>query len=190
MFDRFTDRARKTMGLARLEAQRLTHDYIGTEHMLLGLILEGSGVAADVLKNLDIDTKRVRAEVLKLVTPGDSMVTMGQLPFTPRGKRVLELALEEASTIGHNYIGTEHLLLGLIREEHGVAARVLRSVGLSAESVREEILELLGVEGTPERIPRSELSELAALRARVDALEARMRKLEGDPSGGSPRHPK
>ena len=96
MFDRFTDRARKVMGLARQEAQRFNHDYIGTEHILLGLIQEGSGVAADVLKNLDVDPKKIRQEIEKLVSHGTTMVTMGQLPFTPRAKRVLELSMEEA----------------------------------------------------------------------------------------------
>jgi len=106
MFDRFTDRARKVMGLARQEAQRFNHDYIGTEHVLLGLVQEGSGVAASVLKNLDIDLKKIRLEVEKLVSNGTTMVTMGQLPFTPRAKKVLELSLEEASNLGHTYIGT------------------------------------------------------------------------------------
>ncbi|MCZ6574014.1 MAG: NDP-hexose 4-ketoreductase, partial [Planctomycetota bacterium] len=146
MFDRFTDRARKVMGLARQEAQRFNHDYIGTEHILLGLIQEGSGVAADVLKNLDVDLKRIRQEVEKLVSHGTTMVTMGQLPFTPRAKKVLELALEEASNLGHNYIGTEHLLLGLIREQEGIAAQVLQNIKVRLEDVREEVLELLGAE--------------------------------------------
>jgi len=146
MFDRFTDRARKVMGLARQEAQRFNHDYIGTEHILLGLIQEGSGVAADVLKNLDVDLKKIRQEVEKLVSHGTTMVTMGQLPFTPRAKKVLELALEEASNLGHNYIGTEHLLLGLIREQEGIAAQVLQNIKVRLEDVREEVLELLGAE--------------------------------------------
>jgi len=146
MFDRFTDRARKVMGLARQEAQRFNHDYIGTEHILLGLIQEGSGVAADVLKNLDVDPKRIRQEIEKLVSHGTTMVTMGQLPFTPRAKKVLELALEEASNLGHNYIGTEHLLLGLIREQEGIAAQVLQNLSVRLEDVREEVLELLGAE--------------------------------------------
>src|SRR5881227_4089918 len=115
MYERFTDRARKVMQLANQEAQRFNHEYIGTEHILLGLVKEGSGVAANVLKNLDIDLKKIRLEVEKLVKAGPSMVTMGQLPFTPRAKKVLELSVEEASNLGHNYIGTEHLLLGLIR---------------------------------------------------------------------------
>jgi len=146
MFDRFTDRARKVMGLARQEAQRFNHDYIGTEHILLGLIQEGSGVAADVLKNLDVDPKKIRQEIEKLVSHGTTMVTMGQLPFTPRAKKVLELALEEASNLGHNYIGTEHLLLGLIREQEGIAAQVLQNLSVRLEDVREEVLELLGAE--------------------------------------------
>ena len=115
MFDRFTDRAKKVMNLARQEAQRFNHEYLGTEHVLLGLVQEGSGVAANVLKNMGIDLNKIRMEVEKIVKTGPSMVTMGQLPFTPRAKKVLELSMEEAGTIGHNYIGTEHLLLGLIQ---------------------------------------------------------------------------
>ncbi len=146
MFDRFTDRARKVMGLARQEAQRFNHDYIGTEHILLGLVQEGSGVAASVLKNLEIDLKKIRHEVEKLVSNGTTMVTMGQLPFTPRAKKVLELSLEEASNLGHTYIGTEHLLLGLIRENEGIAAQVLRNLKVKLDDVRDEVLELLGAE--------------------------------------------
>ena len=150
MFDRFTDRARKVMGLARQEAQRFNHDYIGTEHILLGLVKEGSGVAANVLKNMNVDLKKIRLEVEKLVKTGSNMVTMGQLPFTPRAKKVLELSLEEASQLGHNYIGTEHLLLGLIREHDGIAAQVLMNLGTKLEEVREEVLEFLGAELPPE----------------------------------------
>ena len=146
MFDRFTDRARKVMGLARQEAQRLNHEYIGTEHILLGLVQEGSGVAANVLKNLDVDLRKVRQEVEKLVKTGPSMVTMGQLPFTPRAKKVLELALEEASSLGHNYIGTEHILLGLIKEQDGKAAKVLTNLSVQLDAVRNEILDFLGAE--------------------------------------------
>jgi ATP-dependent Clp protease ATP-binding subunit ClpA len=146
MFDRFTERARRVMTLARTEAQALRNDYIGTEHVLLGLVQEGTGVAAQVLKNLDVDLKKVRAEVEGLVEQGTSPATRGQFPFTPRAKRVLELALEEAQGLGHNYIGTEHLLLGLIRENDGPAAHVLRNLGVGTEAVREEVAELLGVE--------------------------------------------
>ncbi len=146
MFDKFTDRARKVMSLARQEAQRFNHEYIGTEHILLGLVQEGSGIAARVLKNLDVDLRKIRTEVEKLIPHGPPTVQMGQLPFTPRAKRVLELAQEEANNLGHDYIGTEHLLLGLLRENEGVAAQVLMNLGLKLEDVREEVLEVLGAD--------------------------------------------
>jgi ATP-dependent Clp protease ATP-binding subunit ClpC len=144
MYERFTDRARKVMQLANQEAQRFNHEYIGTEHILLGLIKEGSGVAANVLKNLDVDLRKVRLEVEKLVQSGPDMVTMGKLPQTPRAKKVIEYSMEEARNLGHNYVGTEHILLGLLREQEGVAAQVLMNVGLKLEEVREEVLNLLG----------------------------------------------
>src|SRR5436189_4726103 len=144
MFERFTDRARKVMALANQEAQRLNHEYIGTEHRALGLVKEGSGVGANVLKNLDVDLRKVRLEVEKLVKSGPDMVTMGKLPQTPRAKKVIEYAIEEARNLNHNYVGTEHLLLGLLREHDGVAAQVLMNLGLKLEEVREEVLNLLG----------------------------------------------
>jgi ATP-dependent Clp protease ATP-binding subunit ClpC len=144
MFERFTDRARKVMALANQEAQRFNHEYIGTEHILLGLVKEGSGVGANVLKNLGVDLRKVRLEVEKLVKSGPEMVTMGKLPQTPRAKRVIEYAIEEARNLNHNYVGTEHLLLGLLREQDGVAAQVLMNLGLKLEDVREEVLNLLG----------------------------------------------
>jgi ATP-dependent Clp protease ATP-binding subunit ClpC len=144
MYERFTDRARKVMQLANQEAQRFNHEYIGTEHILLGLVKEGSGVAANVLKNLDVDLRKIRLEVEKLVQSGPDMFTMGKLPQTPRAKKVIEYAIEEARNLNHNYVGTEHLLLGLLREEEGVAAQVLRNLGLKLEDVREEVLNLLG----------------------------------------------
>ena len=144
MFERFTDRARKVMALANQEAQRFNHEYIGTEHILLGLVKEGSGVGANVLKNLDVDLRKVRLEVEKLVKSGPDMVTMGKLPQTPRAKKVIEYAIEEARSLNHNYVGTEHLLLGLLREQDGVAAQVLENLGLKLEDVREEVLNLLG----------------------------------------------
>ncbi len=144
MFERFTDRARKVMALANQEAQRFNHEYIGTEHILLGLVKEGSGVGANVLKNLDVDLRKVRLEVEKLVKAGPEMVTMGKLPQTPRAKKVIEYAIEEARNLNHNYVGTEHLLLGLLREHDGVAAQVLMNLGLKLEQVREEVLNLLG----------------------------------------------
>jgi len=150
MFDRFTDRAKKVMNLARQEAQRFNHEYLGTEHILLGLVQEGSGVAANVLRQMSIDLSKIRSEVEKLVKTGPSMVTMGQLPFTPRAKKVLELSMEEASNLGHNYIGTEHLLLGLIKENEGIAAKVLTNLGVKLEDVREEVLEFLGADSSEE----------------------------------------
>ncbi len=144
MYERFTDRARKVMQLANQEAQRFNHEYIGTEHVLLGLIKEGSGVAANVLKNLDIDLRKIRLEVEKLVQSGPDMVTMGKLPQTPRAKKVIEYSMEEARNLNHNYVGTEHILLGLLREQEGVAAQVLMNLGLKLEDVREEVLSLLG----------------------------------------------
>ena len=156
MFERLTDRARKVMALANQEAQRLNHEYIGTEHILLGLVKEGSGVGANVLKNLDIDLRKVRLEVEKLVKSGPEMVTMGKLPQTPRAKKVIEYAIEEARNLNHNYVGTEHLLLGLLREHDGVAAQVLMNLGLKLEEVREEVLNLLGAGGEAEEAPQSQ----------------------------------
>jgi ATP-dependent Clp protease ATP-binding subunit ClpC len=144
MYERFTDRARKVMQLANQEAQRFNHEYIGTEHILLGLVKEGTGVAANVLKNLDIDLRKIRLEVEKIVQAGPDMVTMGRLPQTPRAKKVIEYSIEEARNLNHNYVGTEHLLLGLLREQEGVAAQVLMNLGLKLEDVREEVLNLLG----------------------------------------------
>jgi ATP-dependent Clp protease ATP-binding subunit ClpC len=144
MFERFTDRARKVMALANQEAQRFNHEYIGTEHILLGLVKEGSGVGATVLKNLEVDIKKLRLEVEKLVKSGPDMVTMGKLPQTPRAKKVIEYAIEEARSLNHNYVGTEHILLGLLRESEGIAAQVLMNLGLKLEDVRQEVLNLLG----------------------------------------------
>jgi ATP-dependent Clp protease ATP-binding subunit ClpC len=144
MFERFTDRARKVMALANQEAQRFNHDCIGTEHILLGLVKEGSGVGAQVLKNLDVDIKKLRLEIEKLVKSGPDMVTMGKLPQTPRAKKVIEFAIEEARSLNHNYVGTEHILLGLLREADGIAAQVLMNLGLKLEDVRQEVLNLLG----------------------------------------------
>ena len=144
MYERFTDRARKVMQLANQEAQHFNHEYIGTEHILLGLVKEGSGVAANVLKNLDGDLRKIRIEVEKLVQTGPEMVTMGKLPHTPRAKKVIEYSMEEARNLGHNYVGTEHILLGLLREQEGVAAQVLLNLELRLDEVREEVLNLLG----------------------------------------------
>ncbi len=144
MFNKFTERARKVILLAKQEAKRFNHDYIGTEHILLGLLREGEGVAAAVLQSLGMNLNNIRLEVEKLVQIGPATVVSGDLPFTPKAKKVMELAMEEARTLGHNYIGTEHLLLGLIREGEGVASQVFMNMGLDLEKVREEVIKLLG----------------------------------------------
>jgi len=144
MFNRFTERARKVIILAKEEARRFNHDYIGTEHILLGLIREGEGVAATVLQKMGVSLENIRLEIEKLVQPGPTTQIIGDIPFTPRAKKALELAAEEARSLGHNYIGTEHLLLGLIREGEGVASQVLLNLGLDLERVRNEVMELLG----------------------------------------------
>ncbi len=144
MFNKFTERARKVILLAKQEAKRFNHDYIGTEHVLLGLLREGEGVAAAVLQSLGMNLNNIRIEVEKLVQVGPPTVVSGDLPFTPKAKKVMELAMEEARTLGHNYIGTEHLLLGLIREGEGVASQVFMNMGLDLEKVREEVIKLLG----------------------------------------------
>ncbi|HET6442111.1 MAG TPA: ATP-dependent Clp protease ATP-binding subunit [Phycisphaerae bacterium] len=165
MFERFTDRARKVMALANQEAQRFNHEYVGTEHVLLGLVKEGQGVAANVLHSLGIDLKKIRLEVEKIVKSGPDMVTMGKLPQTPRAKKVIEFAIEEARNLGHNYVGTEHLLLGLLREHDGVAAQVLMNLGLKLDDVRSEILNILGaaVEGETETEAQRGKSKTPAL---------------------------
>ncbi len=144
MFNKFTERARKVILLAKQEAKRFNHDYIGTEHILLGLLREGEGVAAAVLQSLGMNLNNIRLEIEKLVQIGPTTVVTGDLPFTPKAKKVMELAMEEARALGHNYIGTEHLLLGLIREGEGVASQVFTNMGLDIEKVREEVIKLLG----------------------------------------------
>ena len=183
MYERFTDRARKVMQLANQEAQRFNHEYIGTEHVLLGLIKEGSGVAANVLKNLDIDLRKIRMEVEKLVQSGPDMVTMGKLPQTPRAKKVIEYSMEEARNLNHNYVGTEHILLGLLREQEGVAAQVLMNLGLKLEDVREEVLNLLG-HGMDEGSERSGMGGRATAGAGAGGGGG-----EGAPKGGKSKTP-
>ncbi|MHC4092939.1 MAG: Clp protease N-terminal domain-containing protein, partial [Planctomycetota bacterium] len=172
MFERFTDRARKVMALANQEAQRFNHEYIGTEHILLGLVKEGSGVGANVLKNLEVDLRKVRLEVEKLVKSGPNMVTMGKLPQTPRAKKVIEYAIEEARNLNHNYVGTEHLLLGLLREQDGVAAQVLMNLGLKLEEVREEVLNLLGASAEAEEGPAVPSGEPKKGKSKTPALDS------------------
>src|SRR5262252_4759274 len=142
VFERFTDRARRVVVLAQEEARTLNHDYIGTEHILLGLIGEGEGVAAKALESLGISLEAVRQQVEEIIGQGQQAPS-GHIPFTPRAKKVLELALREAQQLGHNYIGTEHLLLGLIREGEGVAAQVLVKLGADLNRVRQQVIQLL-----------------------------------------------
>ena len=146
MFERFTERARQVVVLAQEEARTLKHNYIGTEHILLGLLREEEGLAARVLERLDITVERVRAQVVRIVGSGEE-VTSGQIPFTPRAKKVLELALREALSLGHNYIGTEHILLGLVRENEGVAARILLDFDADSEKIRNEVIRMLSGPG-------------------------------------------
>ncbi|MBA2698541.1 MAG: AAA family ATPase, partial [Nocardioidaceae bacterium] len=142
MFERFTDRARRVVVLAQEEARMLSHNYIGTEHILLGLIHEGEGVAAKALESLNISLEAVRAQVEEIIGQGPQAPS-GHIPFTPRAKKVLELSLREALQLGHNYIGTEHILLGLIREGEGVAAQVLVKLGADLNRVRQQVIQLL-----------------------------------------------
>ena len=159
MFERFTERARQVVVLAQEEARTLKHNYIGTEHILLGLLREEEGLAARVLEGLEITVEEVRAQVIRIVGSGEE-VTSGQIPFTPRAKKVLELALREALSLGHNYIGTEHILLGLVRENEGVAARILADFDADSEKIRNEIIRMLSGPGR-----RQQGQALAAARA-------------------------
>ena len=145
MFERFTERARQVVVLAQDEARTLKHNYIGTEHILLGLLREEEGLAARVLDSLDITVEEMRVQVARIVGQGDE-VTTGQIPFTPRAKKVLELALREALSLGDNFIGTEHILLGLVRENEGVAARILLDFDADAEKIRNELLRVMSRE--------------------------------------------
>ena len=141
-FDKFTERARRVLTLAQEEAQRFNHGYIGTEHLLLGLVREGEGVAAKVLANMGIELNKVRSAVEFIIGRGDRMVA-GDIGLTPRAKKVIELAVDEARRLNHHYIGTEHLLLGLVREGEGIAAGVLESLGVSLEKVRSQVIQVL-----------------------------------------------
>ena len=145
----FTDRVRKVLAMAREEAIRLQHDYVGTEHILLGLIREGEGVAAAVLTNLNVDLDQIHDQVEESVKKGKATIALGELPYTSRAKKVLEFAMAEARELNHSYVGTEHLLLGLLREEKGIAAQVLNSLGVSMEEARSETLKVLGSDVGP-----------------------------------------
>ena len=170
MFNRFTERARKVIILAKEEARRFNHDYIGTEHILLGLIREGEGVAAAVLEKMGLNLQTIRLEVEKVVQPGPSTQILGDIPFTPRAKKALELAAEEARALGHNYIGTEHILLGIIREGESVASQVLLNLGLDLERVRNEIMAVLGA-ATP-GFSQQQQQQSAPGKTKTPALDA------------------
>jgi len=143
MYERFTDSARKVMQLAEQEAMRLNHEYVGTEHLLLGLVKAGNCVGVTVLLNVGVELGQIQAEIGQ-IPAGPELVTMGELPHTPRAKRVIEYAIDEAGNLGHNWVGSEHLLLGRIREQDGVAGQILRNMGLKLEDVRQEVLNVLG----------------------------------------------
>ncbi|MBF0485292.1 MAG: ATP-dependent Clp protease ATP-binding subunit [Candidatus Omnitrophica bacterium] len=183
MFNRFTERARKVIVYAKEEARRFNHDYIGTEHLLLGLIREGEGVAAAVLQKLGVDLESIRIEVEKLVQPGPQTQVVGDIPFTPRSKKALELAAEEARALGHNYIGTEHLLLGLVKEGEGMAYRVLLNLGLDLGKLRSEVMELLGsgIPGYGQQQPPQEQRQAGASKTpAIDAYGRNLNKLAKD----------
>ena len=179
MFERFTERARQVVVLAQEEARSFKHGRIGTEHLLLGLLREREGLAARVFDSLDLRYEEVRAHVARIAGEGDE-VTAGEMPFTPRAKKVLELALREALALGHNYLGTEHILLGIAREGEGVAAQVLREFGRDEEAVRSEVLRQLGptVPRPFRGLPRPDRSRLDAIEERLAAIERRLEAIE------------
>jgi len=178
MLERFTDRARRVVKLAEEEARRLGHNYIGTEHILLGLIREGEGVAAKALESLGISLDAVRQQVEEIIGRGQQ-APFDVIPFTPRSKKVLELSLRESQQLGHNYIGTEHILLGLIREGDGVAAQVLVKLGADLNRVRQQVIQLIsGQQPQPGRLAPREGAPATEVQARLDAIEARLTVIE------------
>ncbi len=180
MFERFTDRARRVVVLAQDEARMLNHNYIGTEHILLGLLHEGEGVAAKALESLGISLDAVRQQVEEIIGQGQQAPS-GHIPFTPRAKKVLELSLRESLQLGHNYIGTEHILLGLIREGDGVAAQVLVRLGADLNRVRQQVIQLLHVPGQGARVGpicRAGAQPLPEVQARLEAVEERLAAIE------------
>jgi ATP-dependent Clp protease ATP-binding subunit ClpA len=184
MFERFSDRARRVVVLAQEEARMLNHDYIGTEHMLLGLLREGEGVASGALESVGISLQAVRQQVQEIIGPGQQAPS-GHIPFTPRAKKVLELARREADALGHSYIGTEHILLGLIREGHGVAAQAMERLGADLNLVRQQVIVLLhghqgsDVIGRASRMgKRARARLLDAALVRIDSLNPRLAAIE------------
>jgi ATP-dependent Clp protease ATP-binding subunit ClpA len=181
MFERFTERARRVVVLAQQEARMLDHNYIGTEHLLLGLIHEGQGVAAKALESLGISLEAVRQQVEEIIGRGQQ-VPSGHIPFTPRAKKVLELSLREALQLGHEYIGTEHILLGLLREGDGVAAQVLVRLGADMNRVRQQVIQLVhghpGEEPVSARTAVLELDTRSTVHTRLEAVERRLTAIE------------
>jgi ATP-dependent Clp protease ATP-binding subunit ClpA len=178
MFELFTERARRAVALAQEEARRLDHNYIGTEHILLGLVREGEGVAAKALEALGISLDAVRQQVEEIIGQGQQ-AAFSQIPFTPRAKKVLELSLRESRMLGHEYIGTEHILLGLIREGDGVAAQVLVNLGAELNRVRQQVIQLVsGREPQPGRPAPREAVPRTDVHARLDAVEDRLATVE------------
>jgi ATP-dependent Clp protease ATP-binding subunit ClpC len=175
MFERFTERARNVVVVAQDEARALRHNFIGTEHILLGLLCQQDGLAAHVLTTLGIGVEAMRAQVARIVGTGDEP-TSGQIPFTPRAKNVLERALEEALALGHNYVGSEHILLGLVREKNGVGARILRDSGLRADTIRDEVIRSLST-ATPRRASVGGFAPAFALADLAAAIEDAKRSL-------------
>jgi len=183
VFERFTERARQVVVLAQEEACELRHDYIGTEHILLGLLREQEGLAARVLESFDITVERVRGQVVRIVGSGEE-VTSGQIPFTPRTKKVFEMALRESLSLGHNYIGTEHILLALVRENEGVGARILLDFDVDPEKIRYQVRRMLGGPGGSEAAAAATAGVAATVEARARQRGARM-----FPSPPPPRPP-
>jgi len=188
MYEKFTNKAREAIKCAKKEAERLNHDYIGTEHILLGIVKEGTGIAFNVLENFDLDYNKIKVEIEKLAKPSPDTVTVGELPFTPRAKKVLDYAIEEAKKLEHDYIGTEHLLLGLLRESEGIAIRSLASLGVKAAEIRKEILRFLEKDdeedtSTPTQDPqkpseeRKTVKKQAPTQSKTPALDAYSRDL-------------
>jgi ATP-dependent Clp protease ATP-binding subunit ClpC len=184
MFERFTDRARRVVVLAQEEARTLNHDYIGTEHILLALIRESGGIAAQALESLGITEEAARQQVEEIIGRGQQDPPRGHIPFTPRAKKALQLSMREAIALGHAYIGTEHILLGFLREDDGVATRVLNGLGVDPNRVRQQVIQLVSARrvheepGTGRAAGRGKRKLLSELRGRLDSLEWRLSVLE------------
>jgi ATP-dependent Clp protease ATP-binding subunit ClpC len=184
MFERFTDRSRRVVVLAQEEARMLSHEYVGTEHILLGLIRQDGGVAAQALESLGISEEAARQQVGEIVGRGQAGPATGHLPITPRGKKVLQLSLREAIALGHGHVGTEHILLGLVREDDGVARRVLDGLGADPNTIRQQVIRLVSVRqvrdepGTGRAGGRGKRRQLSELRGQLDSVSWRLSVLE------------